>query len=206
MTAAAAKRTAETVSALWFFPEQKAQEKSVTMRMEKLRCLIQPAHDHNRIMKYITKDNQKEIDYNSYLEYLIFNKSIFDSKIYTFASNYLYFDLSSPSSLHDSWLESFRVVENRIEGKDDSSIEVEIILLGAFHDRKIHMRYGDVSRYEFGFAETTIGKSCIRSRHGDIFTHEIRLENKVYEHEIAFNNGAKFLVAFSKFSHWEESL
>ncbi len=157
-------------------------------------------------MKYIINNSMSEINYNSYLEYLVLNKDNFDPDVYNFASNFLYFDLSSPSSLHDSWLESLAVKEIRMKGGADSKIEVEIILLGAFHDRKIHMRYEEVAGYEFIFNDAVSDLSEIRSRHGDIFTHEIRLENKGYEHEIAFSDGAKFSIVFSKFKHWEESL
>lgn len=157
-------------------------------------------------MKYITNNNTNEINYNAYLEYLVLNRDNFDSDIYKFASNFLYFDLSSPSSLHDSWLESLAVKEIRMKDGADSEIEVEIILLGAFHDRKIHIRYEEVAGYKFIFDDAVSGLPRIRSRHGDIFTHEIRLENKGYEHEIAFSDGAKFLIVFSKFQHWEESL
>lgn len=154
-------------------------------------------------MQYIlTEDNV--IDHNRYSQYLEGIKHLIDDNVYEFAANPDHFDLSSPSSLHDAWLEEFRVTENRNDDSGDILISGSITLLGPFHDRRIILEYAGVVGYDFCFVGEDRSRDGRVPRHGDVYTHEIRLEDGVLVHEILFVNDHRFLIKFRGFSRREE--
>jgi hypothetical protein len=160
------------------------------------------------VMKYILSSHPDEpgIQYGRYLEYLETIKSSLRDHIYAFASHEKYFTLNSPHSLHDAWLDSVEVRETRNKERPfDPVVSVTLKLLGQLHDRTIVLEYKDVCRYELN------GKPNIYNRadtfHGDIFTHEIRIENEGWIiHEIGFVSDSTFLVECRDFISHEEML
>lgn len=142
------------------------------------------------------------IDFERYDEYLTGVEDVMDPRVFEFARNPDHFNLSSPSSLHDAWLEEFRVAESRSDDSDGNRISVTIVLLGAFHDRRIVLEYDGVSGYDFSFS----GEVCRGTvqKHGDVYTHEMRIEEGVHVHEILFADGHRFMIRFKRFSHREE--
>ncbi len=158
-------------------------------------------------MKYILSSNPDEygIKYTRYLEYLETIKSLLPDHINAFASQEKYFTLNSPHSLHDAWLNSVEVREERNQDRPfEPVVGVTLKLLGQLHDRTIVLEYKDVCRYElngkpnkYNWADTF---------HGDVFTHEIRIENEGWIiHEVAFVSST-FLIECRDFTTREEML
>lgn len=86
-----------------------------------------------------------------------------------FAANERHFSLDAPETLHDAWLMELAVREPATgEGQQHRATEIEVRLLGAFHDRVHVLQYTGVRRYQIVGGSVTGG-------HGDLYTHELRL-------------------------------
>jgi hypothetical protein len=159
-------------------------------------------------MHYILNDKVEGIDYFRYLEYLQTVKRDLPDHIYAFASDFRHFDLSSPSSLHDAWLESLTVREVASGSRNEiRKLEVKLSLLGPYHDRTIHLTYSGVERYSFDSPARPGETRYSHTAHGDLLTHEIRLgTHGLFVHELLFERGSILLVEFSEFVHCEEPL
>jgi hypothetical protein len=121
--------------------------------------------------------------------------------IYEFASDTNNHDLIHPNSLHDAWLESCNVMEATSPTlQKRRPVNVELRLLGSRHDRKIILRYGNVSCYQFfGPGKST---AVTIGGHGDLVVHEILiLHDQTYSHECVFSSGSTFSVEFENFGH-----
>jgi hypothetical protein len=145
------------------------------------------------------------IDYQRYYQYLEEVKYVLDEEVYKFASNSDHFDLRSPNSLHEAWLEEFKITEDRIKNFSSGYVSGAVTLLGPAHDRKIILEYTDVQGYNFSFDSKALVLNNI-FQHGDIYTHELRLDEGVHVHEILFARGHRFLIKFGGFSYREELL
>jgi hypothetical protein len=157
-------------------------------------------------MEYIINNTTEGIDYSRYLKYLLTIRADLPDHIYAFASDAKHFDLSAKSSLHDAWLESLTVREDASGSRNEiRRLEVKLCLLGPYHDRLIHITYSGVERYLFDSPAKTGVARYIHTAHGNLLTHEIRLETGgLFVHEILFERGSTLLVEFSGFSHREE--
>lgn len=88
--------------------------------------------------------------FDEYLKYMKENKDSFPSHVYDFAVDVNRHNLSSPHSLHDSWITSIIIKENRkSERPFDPNMTIEIEFLGQMHDRNIILRYSNVESYSF---------------------------------------------------------
>jgi hypothetical protein len=145
-------------------------------------------------MRYIQPHARGGHDHTQYWAYLESARLQISPHIFAFASNPENHDLTSPNSLHDSWLESWNVEEISDEARK-RSIQIRAKLLGSRHDRQIHLTYGHVRHHSI----VSEGKSA---GHGDLLIHEMRLaEPGWYIHELLFSEGSTFLVAFRDFAH-----
>ena len=87
-------------------------------------------------------------------------------------------------------------------GSEIRGLEIDLCLLGPYHDRRIHLHYVGVRQYSF--VTPPHGKSIA---HGDLFAHEVRLgETGLVVHELGFANGAKFIIECFDFKHSEEPI
>lgn len=157
-------------------------------------------------MEYIINAETEGIDFTRYFAYITTIRGKIPEHVFCFASDSRYFDLSSQSSLHDSWLESLTIREvAHGERKEIRRMEVSICLLGPFHDRRIHLHYRGVTHYTFRASSHDGDERLDQTAHGDLITHEIRLGyDGLMVHELLFENGATFLIEFSDFRHSEE--
>jgi len=146
------------------------------------------------------------IDYSSYEKYILSIRASLPDHIYAFASNPAYFNLESPSSLHDAWLESLVVNEVATgERNEIRQLEVKLILLGPFHDRRIHLHYTGIAQYSFQAPPGYDQQRYQHTAHGDLFTHEIRLgHGGLILHELLFEREATLLIECKDFRHSEE--
>jgi hypothetical protein len=155
-------------------------------------------------MEHILLPDKDGIQYGNYLNYLETIRKSLPEPVYQFASSEQHFNLNSPHSLHDAWMESVTISEQRQKTAPfKPQVQVILKLLGQQHDRMIVLEYDKVSRYtvegkqnDFNWADTF---------HGDVFTHEIRVtnENKII-HEILFCSDSRLLVECENFTHREE--
>jgi hypothetical protein len=142
-------------------------------------------------------------DHRPYWKYLESARTQMPQHIFGFASNTENHDLTSPNSLHDSWLESWNVREPADTAtRKHRSIQIDARFLGSRWDRYIDLTYRNVGRHEIlspeGFAQLPSHKTG----HGDLLIHEMRIvRDGLFAHELVFSRGSTFLVEFSDFEH-----
>jgi hypothetical protein len=156
-------------------------------------------------MEYIQR-KPGEIDYSEYEKYIHSIRAELPEHIYAFASNPAHFNLGSPSSLHDAWLESLVVNEVATgERSEIRQLEVKLTLLGPSHDRRINLHYTGVAQYSFQVPPRYGQSRYHYTAHGDLFTHEIRLgHNGLMIHELLFEREATLLIECTDIRHSEE--
>lgn len=154
-------------------------------------------------MEYMYNFETGVIDFAPYSTYLESIRHLLPAHVYAFASNSNYYDLESPGSLHDSWLETLTVRENASgDRREARQLEIHLCLYGPYHDRWINLRYIGVTFYSF---HTPDNKSREHTAHGDLLTHEIRLGNDgLLIHEILFTTDATLLIECKDIVHSEE--
>jgi hypothetical protein len=152
-------------------------------------------------LKYIS---HSRIGWNHrpYWQYLESVKDFMPAHLFEFASNPENHDLKSPNSLHDSWLEYWRIAETaKNNSKGERSSQIDACFLGPKHDRYIHFTYKNVEKHAVEYAgELTI--SPRQTPHGDLLVHELAIVREgVFSHELVFSKGAVFMVQFTDFDH-----
>lgn len=159
-------------------------------------------------MEYILHSEMEGIDFGRYLAYVESIRSHLPAHVYAFASNRNYFNLHSPSSLHDAWLETLTVKEAASgERRHIRQLEIQLCLFGPRHDRWIHLRYSGVTQYSFQTPAKYTEPRYKHAAHGDLLTHEIRLGHEgLLVHELLFERGATLLIECGDIRHSEEIL
>lgn len=154
-------------------------------------------------MNYILDPNEVGIHFGRYLEALAEYRHRLSPHVAQFAGDAERFTLDHPKSLHDAWLQSVVVTENRGTAAAPSTVRVELLLLGQHHDRFIRISYERVSRYAL---HGQSGERCTAATfHGDIFTHEVRVTDAGHTvHEIAFEAGSVFSIECEDFTVTDE--
>jgi len=158
-------------------------------------------------MEYICK-KPGHIDYGCYSLYLDSIRNKLPEHVCAFASNPSHFDLQSHHSLHDAWLESVTVREAASGDRGEiRQLEIHLSLLGAFHDRRIHLHYFGVAQYSFVTPPRYGHPRYRHTAHGDLFTHEVRLgHDGLIVHEIAFERDATMMIECFDLRHSEEMI
>jgi len=134
------------------------------------------------------------------------NRARFPSHVYDFAVDENRHNLDSPSSLHDAWMTSISIKENRQEKRPfNPKPTVEVVLLGPMHDREITLEYTDVEEYRIEGIEDKVNFSD--TYHGDILCHEVRVnEQQFVIHEIKFASASRIVIACASFVCTEKEL
>lgn len=146
------------------------------------------------------------IDFNRYARYVESIRDRLPAHIYAFASDQRFFNFTSHSSLHDAWLESLTVREAASGERDEiRRLEIEIILLGPFHDLRTRLLYTGVTHYSAFAPAKPEHPRYEHTAHGNLFTHEVRLgESGGLIHEIIFERDATILIECADIRHSEE--
>ena len=107
-----------------------------------------------------------------------------------------HYDFRDHRCPHDAWVESVAVVElARGERQEIRSLEIRIVLLGAYHDGRIHLIYPGVTRYDLRQPSGAYGPA-----HGDWLVDEVDVaptstpEQRRVVHAIAFASGARWTI------------
>ena len=137
--------------------------------------------------------------FDRYYEYLSENKLRFPPHAFQFANADWHFDPQDPKCPHDAWVVSVAIKETRIDS--DISVrrmDIQVELLGAYHDGIISIHYSNVQSYDLG-AEKRV--TC----HGDWLIDEIYLTDRGDAvHEIEFDNAKWKIVCEDIRYSWSE--
>ena len=105
-----------------------------------------------------------------------------------------HYDFTDHRCPHDAWVVSVNMVESASGGRQEvRTLELRVVLLGAYHDGHIHLTYPGVRRYSLGHPAVTAG-------HGDWLVDEVRpagepgAERGLVVHEIAFDGGGTWAI------------
>ena len=158
-------------------------------------------------MKYVISQGG-DGDYRPYLRYLESVKHLMPADIFAFAANSENFDLTSPSSLHDAWLEEWSIAEVALPNERKKRlIEIKTRFLGPRHDRHIFLTYKNVGSYTMQNPEEFEMPPIGRVAHGDLLIHELTVvQEGLFEHELRFSRGTVFAVQFTGFEHRIEAI
>lgn len=137
--------------------------------------------------------------FDNYIEYMERNKKKFPTRVFDFATDVNRHKLDSPHSLHDSWMTSITIKENRNSKRPfDPNPTIEIELLGQMHDRDIILSYFGVENYKIKGLKNPYNWGD--TYQGDILCHEVRLNKKGFIiHEIVFASESKIVIACKDF-------
>lgn len=140
-----------------------------------------------KFLNYDAKDTHLIVEgkFNSYMNYLISNKDLFPKNAYEFAIAEWHYNPQDHRCPHDSWVESLQIIEKEMPQEDNErGLEIEVCLLGAYHDGNIKIIYKGIKGYTFNLVPDSVFKV---KAHGDWIIDEIRLsEQEWLVHEIEF--------------------
>jgi hypothetical protein len=153
-------------------------------------------------VKYVAYNESSGWDLQPYFAYLEMVKAQMPVALYVFAASIKNYDLASPTSLHDAWLEQLII-------RDPGGERVEVVssYIGPLHDWKIHLIYRSVLGYSFIAPQGAFPGPPVQSGHGDLLMHEVRVIGLgAFEHELVFSKGAAFTIQFENFEHRTEAI
>jgi len=142
-------------------------------------------------------------NFDEYISSINSNQDILPKALFEFASNIERYELNHPQSLHDSWVSSITIAENRNRIRPfEPSLSIVLNLLGQQHDRDIILSYSSVKSYELLGCENPYNYKD--TFHGDILQHEVSISNDLFQHTIELRSGSVFKVVFGGFSCTEQ--
>lgn len=137
--------------------------------------------------------------FKDYIQYMEENRIKFPSHVFEFATDVNRHNLDSPHSLHDAWMTSIKIKENRNPKRPfEPKPTIELELLGQKHDRAILLSYSGIESYTikglrnpFNWGDTY---------HGDISCHEVRVNDEgLLVHEILFVSESVIIIVCEDF-------
>ena len=133
-----------------------------------------------------SEDNPKAVveAHQLYEKYLQENRNRFPASAFEFATAEWHHNFRDHKALHDSWLVDVSVLES---GDNEArATQIQLKLLGAYHDGHLNITYHDVRSYQIGSST---------SAHTSIDRDEIRLsENGNVLHEIVWWQDFKWFI------------
>lgn len=155
-------------------------------------------------MKYIYRDSNGVVHFDQYFAYLEEISDRLPPRVRTIALDRRRYTLNDSETLHDAWLDSLQMHEAAAaQDSNRRAVQVELRLLGPFHDRYFEFRYQDVSRY---IHDELPEYRCLPSSngHGDLLFHEFTLvAPAVLRHELQFSSGRRIQIECVDIT-WEE--
>jgi hypothetical protein len=139
-----------------------------------------------KFLDYTSDSYPSEISqmFDKYSEYLDNNRQFFSQETFEFATADWHYHPGDSRCPHDSWVESFTILEGGEEADGGRRIKIELVLFGAYHDGRIEIHYEGVRGYSLNLTPEI--DYPIR-KHGDWIIDEIRVtEDNWLVHEIQF--------------------
>ena len=126
-------------------------------------------------MSYLINASEDDIvrgkAYKAYVAYLNSIKDRLPREVYNFALADWHYDFRNPKCPHDGWVQEIKIEEiAKGERHEIRTTQIEIKLLGAYHDRLQKVTYTGVSSYTFSAPASNQG-------HGDWIIDEISLSD-----------------------------
>ncbi len=154
-----------------------------------------------RYLKITDPSNFRELDkaFQAYREYILSIRNDLPKDTYEFAIADWHYDPATSQCPHDSWLESLSLSESINNTQSDKRINIDLLLLGAYHDGNISLRYEGVVFYELEkilkIDQEIVNEQVRRGTHGDWLIDEISLsDGGVVIHDIEFANDARWII------------
>lgn len=154
-------------------------------------------------MQYI-KSTEDGIELHAYLAYIRDCGPVLPPGAREFVMAPGRYDLQSPSCLHDSWVESISILEaGSGERRQNRVLQIEIVLLGAFHDGYHFLRYAGVRNYSALISKSVRGEAKIG--HGDWMIDEVTMESEgLVKHAILFAETGSWEIVCDDIAYsWE---
>lgn len=133
--------------------------------------------------------------FKAYRGYLESNRNKFLPSLFSFALEQSNEDINNKNFLHDSWVDSINVRESRLINR--RKVDIDIKLIGPYHDRYLLLKYGNVKSYVLNF------DPCFEG-HGDYTRGEVRLsptEEGFFVHEFDWNYLSRSRIEFASFEY-----
>jgi hypothetical protein len=144
-------------------------------------------------VKLLKKNNNGEIEFDAYFEYIRSLRMSMSVSAFAFASNFDHYRMDSRVSLHDAWVQSLHVLEVAVgDRRQTRKLAIELHLLGPYHNSVLRLSYSEVRSYAADVRAEDVGSIA----HGDISMHELTVdpETKVLSHEIQFVSGSTLRI------------
>jgi hypothetical protein len=131
----------------------------------------------------------------AYYKYLESVRDRLPPSAYSFAVASWHYDPQDHRCPHDSWVDSLTIIETPYDDhKAHRDIEINVRLLGAYHDGRLELSYKKVRSYQL---ETPPGYEMLPLNvgHGDWLGDEVRLsERALVLHEVEFTRGSRWVI------------
>jgi hypothetical protein len=139
-----------------------------------------------------------------YSEYVEKVKSALPKSAYSFATAHWHYQSQDRHCPHDGWVEHLKIWESASgDRKQYRQTQIELRLLGAFHDAHLELNYKDVRSYTLSVQPNGKQLTNQNAGHGDWLIDEVRLsENNLVLHDILFANRSRWLIEASDIM-WE---
>jgi hypothetical protein len=153
-------------------------------------------------VRYLLRDAEGVIQFDPYFEYIGTIADRLPHHVHEFASKWDHYNLENHSSLHDAWLETVEITETTQD--EARATQINLRLLGPYHDRRILLFYKDVMTYSINLSrEKNWDVPARRGWFGDLLMHEVRLsETGLVLHELQFERGL-LEIECADFTHEE---
>lgn len=139
-------------------------------------------------MKFIQQDAEGIYQLANYIAYLETVRNTLPHGARGFVFTEERYNFSHPQCLHDSWVTKLALTES-----ESKVTQIELILLGSYHDGHHKIIYEDVRCYELSTINTKRGSLTIG--HGDWIVDEVLLtEEGLIAHEIEFSDSARWRI------------
>ncbi|KAB8144382.1 hypothetical protein F8S13_05775 [Chloroflexia bacterium SDU3-3] len=142
----------------------------------------------------------KDIDmikskFNNYIQYINSIQENLPQETFEFAIASWHYDGRDPKCPNDAWLENMNISEHYRNESQCRYVDINIRLLGAYHDGYINLHYKDVKFYTLGFIKESKEGDFNELGHGDWLIDEIFLgDNGNVVHKIRFSEGSQWEI------------
>jgi hypothetical protein len=147
------------------------------------------------VESHIYKKRYKE-NWNAYQSRLQKIKKSMSPSVQEYALADWHYNTLDPRCPHDAWLENIIIREPASgERSEIRTLEIEMRLLGAYHDGYIEFLYKEVESYCFDQPHRRGRWETVPKGHGDWVIDEVDLSNHGYIlHEIEWRDGGRWSI------------
>jgi hypothetical protein len=134
--------------------------------------------------------------WDGYEAYLAAHRDRIPPSAYAFATAPWHYDFRDRRCPHDAWLESCAIREPAgRERRERRWVEIELRLLGAFHDGHLILSYTGVTGYRVELADSFRPLPPQPDWHGDCLTDEVTLtDSGAVRHVIRWSSGSRWEI------------